>query len=151
MVEIILIFVIAKKIAAMMKEKNRAPAGYVVLFVVFWVVGEVLGAIVGVVATIAANPNGVDDPFPLLVFAGAILGAAIGGCIGYAFAASVPALEGVDRARLDDYDDEEDDVEDYRDRERERGRSPRDEGRFEEGERRRRGRGDGSFEERGDR
>jgi hypothetical protein len=140
MLEIFLIIAISKKIAAMLKEKGRSAAGYVILFVVMWFGGEIVGAVIGAIVTIAAdpNPNAMNAGFPWMAYVMALVGAAIGGGIGYAIAAAVPAIEKPDsprrRARFDD-DDEDDEDEYERERARRRRRraaSADDDGKFEE-------------------
>jgi hypothetical protein len=149
MLEIILVFVISKKIAAMMKEKGRSAVGYILLFIFLWFAGEVVGAIVGVIFSMATNPNALNDGFPVLPWIFALVGAAVGGGIGYTIAAVMPAVQTVEdeRWRGEGYDDDEDD----RRRPARRGRSDDEEGAFEDAdrpsERRGRRRDDGSFRE----
>jgi membrane protein DedA with SNARE-associated domain len=87
MLEIILVVAISQKIAAMLNAKGRSAVGYVILFVALWVGGEIMGAVIGVIITIASNPNAMDAGFPWMAWVCGLVGAAIGGGIGYAIAA----------------------------------------------------------------
>jgi hypothetical protein len=135
MLEIILVWSISKKIAAMMKEKGRSAAGYVILFIALWFGGEIIGGVIGFMISLANNPNAMQQDFNFVAYGIGLLGAVIGGVTGYAIAASMPALEDPRRHLVDEFDDEEED--DY---ERERARR-----------RQRRDAEDGAIEERGDR
>ena len=139
MLEIFVIIAVSQKIAAMMKEKNRGAAGFIVLFVILWLGGEIVGAIVGVLAT-ELNDGPVNDGFPLVPYFFALIGAAIGGTIGYVIPASLSPLEDPARRRFDDFDDEDE----Y---ERERRRRKRDAEAFDDPAPPRRKRDDGTFEE----
>ena len=136
MLEIILVVAISQKIAAMLNAKGRSAVGYVILFVALWVGGEIMGAVIGVIITIASNPNAMDAGFPWMAWVCGLVGAAIGGGIGYAIAAAVPAIEKPESRRrraLDDDDDDEDDYERERARRRRRREaSADDDGKFEE-------------------
>jgi hypothetical protein len=147
MLEIFLIIAISKKIAAMLNEKGRSAAGYVILFVVLWFGGEVVGGVIGAIVSMAAdpNPNAMNAGFPWMAYLMALVGAAIGGGIGYAIAAAVPAVEKPGRPDLRDFDD--DDEDDYeRERRRRRRKASADDGKIEE-DRSRGSADDGKFEE----
>jgi hypothetical protein len=147
MLEIIIIVLLSKKIAAMQKEKGRSAAGYIVLFVMLWVGGEIFGAIAGVVLAVILDPNGLDNdnsPFLLCVGVLTLLGAVVGGTTGFMIAKLTPALEDARLRRFDNFDD--DDIDDYRER-RPRRRRYADEGDYEERPRRQRDADDGEFEE----
>jgi hypothetical protein len=101
MLEIILMVVFCRKIAALVKEKGRSPAGYVVMFILFWIAGEILGVIVGAVVSLIANPHA--EPSLMMIWPLGLLGAAFGAGIGYLIASSVPPLE--DRYDDEDFDD----------------------------------------------
>ena len=110
MLEILVIIQVSKKIAAMMKEKGRSAAGFVVIFVFLWIFGELTGAVLGViVAGQSQNPGQMNDGFDWQPIVGALIGAAIGGGVGYAIAAAVPAVEDDRQRYLDTLDDEDDD------------------------------------------
>jgi hypothetical protein len=108
MLEIILIVVLSKKIAAMASEKGRAAAGYVVLFILGWLGGEFIGAIFGVILN-----KGDMRPTAYLF---ALIGAAIGAGSVFTLVALLPSLEEEDyrprrkrrrrRRDEDDYDGE---------------------------------------------
>jgi len=106
MLEILLIVVISKKIAALIKKKGRGPAGYIILFILFWFGGEIIGAVVGLAITFAQDPRAMNDDFNAVAYFFALIGAAIGGGLGYAVACSVPSLK---KPRRDDFDDDEED------------------------------------------
>jgi membrane protein DedA with SNARE-associated domain len=131
MLEIILIVIIFKKIAPMITEKGRSPAGYIVAFVVLWIGGELVGVVVGTIIAVAY----INSLFMVPIFA--VLGAAVGGTIGYLIANSVPPLDDPRRKALQKFDDDDD-----RERERWRRRHDDDKGEFEDtdtyGERERR-------------
>ncbi len=151
MLEIILIVIISKKIAAQLAEKGRSAAGYIVLFVFLWIGGEIIGAIVGTIITVVQNPNAPEAGFNFLAYIFALLGAALGGTIGYLIASSVPPLEDPRKRALDEFDEDDDD----RERERRRRRQDADEGKIEETDtdrererrRRRQDADEGKFEE----
>src|SRR6516164_4919403 len=102
MLEIILMVVFSKKIAAMVREKGRSPVGYVVMFILFWIAGEFLGAIVGAIVSLIVNPQ--QEPSLIIVWPLGLLGAALGAGIAYFIASSVsPVHEHYDG--YDDFDD----------------------------------------------
>lgn len=90
MLEIILIVVISQSISKQLKAKGRSAVGYVILFVMLWVGGEIAGAIFGV---IVSGPTASDGGFNFTIWVFALIGAAIGGTIGYVIASSVPPVE----------------------------------------------------------
>ena len=128
MCEIILVILLAQKLAAMVREKGRSPVGFVVLFVALWIVGELVGAVVGVIVTLAINQPGLNDaPINPLAYGFALAGAAIGAGIGFAIVMSLSPLEEARRPRLRDIDDEDDEDDPYeRRRRRPRSSSPDD-------------------------
>jgi hypothetical protein len=136
MLEIILVVMISKKIAAMQKEKGRSAAGYIVLFVLLWFGGEIFGAVVGTLVTMAQNPAALNDGFNFVAYLFALVGAAIGGTVGYLIAAAMPPLDDPRKKALEVFDDDdgyEDD--DAREIERRRRRRQAGEGKFEETDR----------------
>lgn len=121
MLEILLIIAISKKISAMMTQKGRSPTGYVVIFVFLWFGGEILGGILGAIASILIDPRAMDgDQFMCGAYIFALIGAAIGGTIGYLIANSASDLS---QPSVPDYDDDDDD--DYGEEGRERRRRRR--------------------------
>jgi hypothetical protein len=99
MLEIILVFAMSKKIAAMAREKGRSAVGYVFLLIGFWFGGEIAGAVIGVVASLAANPNA--EPNLAVVYILALFGAAAGAIISFVVVGNLPSV--------DHYPDERDD------------------------------------------
>jgi len=107
MCEIILIVLLAKKVAAMATEKGRASAGYVVLFIVGWLGGEFIGELFGAIVNKGEMSAG--------VYAFALLGAAIGAGSVFMLIALLPPLEdeesyrpGRRRRTRDHYEDDYD-------------------------------------------
>src|SRR5947209_7543491 len=84
MLELILIYAIAKNIAKKCKEKGRIAAGWVILFIVSWVGGEFTGGIVGVLLN-----GGELGPAAYLC---ALLGAASGAIISFVIVNNLPAI-----------------------------------------------------------
>jgi hypothetical protein len=81
MLEILLIRALSKKIAATAMDKGRSPTRHVVLFVVLWAGGEFSGAVAAAIyGTVTA---GAGEPGPLVVYSGALLGAALGAVLGF--------------------------------------------------------------------
>lgn len=109
MLEIIIVVLVSKKIAAMVKEKGRSAGGYVTLFVLLWFGGEIVGAIVGAMMTGGQNAGagGID----MAVYVFALVGAAVGGITGFAIASMVSPLE-TRRRRDRDFDARDDRQED---------------------------------------
>jgi len=77
MLEILILFVCGKKIAAICREKNRAAWPWVLMMVFFWYGGAVAGAIVGVIASEISEPQA-NEPDPVMLLGGAIGGAVLG-------------------------------------------------------------------------
>jgi hypothetical protein len=86
MLEILFIWFLGKKIAAIATAKGRRPAGYVVLFVVMWFGGEISGAI----ASVATAGGGGPDMCEFYEFA--LLGAIVGGVITFIIVSCLPAI-----------------------------------------------------------
>jgi hypothetical protein len=121
MLEIILVWVASKKIAAMAEYKSYSPAvraGFVIMFIVLWFGGEIMGAVFGTIMT-----RGREDNFWKVYFA-ALAGAGIGAGVGFTIVAILP-----DQGRL-------------RKKRRRRRRVDDDDGYEEEGRRPRRRRAD---------
>jgi hypothetical protein len=110
MCEIILIILLAKKIASIASEKGRSGVGFGFMFVGLWIGGEVMGFIVGTLLFGAAG-GGRDSVF--LVYGCALAGAAAGAVLSFII---VSSLSPVDHRRddlyyrNDDYDDGDFDV-----------------------------------------
>jgi hypothetical protein len=127
MLEIILIVVLSKKIAAMARERGRRAAPWVVMFVFAWVIGELGGAFAGGVLSAVLAPND-PDPNLLLVIGGALAGVVGAVLLSFGIVSSLPDVSD-ERYDDDEYDDrprrrrdeDYDDDEEYDDRAR-RGR-----------------------------
>jgi hypothetical protein len=123
MCEIILIILLAKKIASIASEKGRSGVGYGFMFAGLWIGGEILGLIVGTVLFGAAG-GGRDSVF--LVYGCALAGAAAGAVLSFII---VSSLSPVDLRRddlyyrNDNYDDADFNVHPDRRRRRRRRRS----------------------------
>jgi hypothetical protein len=98
MLEIILLFALGKKVAAIAKAKGREAWPWVVLFVSMWFGGEICGGISGAFLAMDLKvPK--DNQFFLIWFAG-ICGAAVGACLAFVIIHSTPSLL-VDRLSRD--------------------------------------------------
>ena len=84
MLEIIIIILVAIKVANICKEKGYKPAGFVIIFIVSWLFGEFLGAFIGAFITTGLG---------LYVFA--LLGAALGATLSYTIINNMKAKETV--------------------------------------------------------
>jgi hypothetical protein len=115
--EIILLFVLGKNIAAIARRKNRNPVGYVLLLVFGWFGLGFVFAILAVVIGMAAGMN--EDEVLLPAILGYLVGAACAAGLAYLVVGAVSPLRR--KRRFDD----EDDYDDYEDRPRRR--RPRDE------------------------
>ncbi len=125
MLEIILLFVLGKKIAALAGEKGRSGWPFVLVLIALWVGGEIAGGVAGAVVSVYAL--GDDEPNMLLMIVGALVGAATGAVVAFLIVKSVPPVslpdyeDEYDRPtrRRDRDDDDRDDDRDYgRDRDR---------------------------------
>jgi hypothetical protein len=107
MLEIFLIIAVSKKISAMMTQKGRNPTGYVILFIALWFGGEIVGGILGAIVTILMDRRAMEgDGLMCGAYVLALIGAAIGGTIGYVIASSASDLS---PPRVPDFDDDDDD------------------------------------------
>ncbi len=85
MLEIILVWAMAKSIARRCKAKGRSAAGWVVLFVALWIGGEVMGGIVGAILA--------DGKIGAGVYFCALMGAALGAITGFVIVNTLPAIQ----------------------------------------------------------
>jgi hypothetical protein len=100
MLEIILVFALSKKIAAMANDKGRSGVGYVFLFIGLWFGGEIAGAIAGVILSLAANPNA--EPSFAIVYVLALVGAAVGAIIAFVIVGNLRPVDYYPDERDDD-------------------------------------------------
>jgi hypothetical protein len=84
MLDILICVLLSRKIAAIVREKGRKPAGYVASFAALYFVGEISGLVLGFMLS-----DG-EETASLLLFG--VVGAAIGGLIGYLIANSAKPL-----------------------------------------------------------
>lgn len=79
MIEILVVISLTKGIASRAREKGQSAGLFGTLLVAFWVLGELLGGLAGAFAS-AANGG---EPQMIVVYAGALIGAAIGAATAY--------------------------------------------------------------------
>lgn len=125
MLEIVILWALGKKVAAMCKERGRTAWPWVVMLVLSWYGGAFAGAVVAVVVNMAVNPN-LREPDMMFLLIGCLLGALGGVCFTLTVVSLLPAAE-----RYDDYDDYDDRDDGYP--RRRRGRTDEfDDGRYED-------------------
>lgn len=96
MLEIIILFRLAKRIGAIVTEKGRKKGGYQLLLVVLWFGGEIFGGIVGgVLAAFVAESEGSGQ---LLAYGFALAGAIVGAVIAFQIAKHLEPLNGDEAA-----------------------------------------------------
>ncbi len=100
MCEIILLFVLGKKIAAMAAEKGRAGWPWVIMLILFWIGGEITGAIIGTLLTEGPRGGEAGDDNMLVVLGCAVGMAVLGAVAAFTIVSILPAVEKAD----DDYD-----------------------------------------------
>jgi len=104
MLEILMLFLIGRHIAAIVKRKNRNPTGYVLMFVFGYIGAVIFGAIVG---GVIAGASGMDEDEALIpIVLGYLIGIGIAICISYLVVCSLSPLK--KQSRYDDYDDYDD-------------------------------------------
>lgn len=140
MLEILLIFGLSKRIAAIAKDKGRGATGWVLLFILFWVGGELCGGILGGILSFVAD-NAAEEPNLLLVYGCAIAGAAVGAISAFVIVKSLSSVKEEDEywraPDADDYDEKfgprkarrREDTDAYRAKDRAPGQ-PSDEGNY---------------------
>ncbi len=135
MCEILLMYFLGKRIAAIAGEKGRGATGYVIMMVLLWVSGEVVGGIFGAILV-----GGQEDKM-VVAYACALFGAVVGAGLSFLIVSNLSPLEDDlprrrrprrDRLDEDDYDRprrrrRDDDEDDDEDRPR---RRPDDDGSF---------------------
>jgi hypothetical protein len=85
MLEVLLVYLLGKRIAGIVRAKGRSPGGYVAGFVGLWIGGEILGAIIGVLVT--------DGEAGAGAYLFALVGAATGAVLGFVIANSASPLQ----------------------------------------------------------
>jgi len=98
MLEIVLLWAMGKKVAAIANAKGRSGTPYVFLLLGLWFGGEIGGAILGIVISIVAHPH--EEPSIGLAYVLGLLGAAVGAILTFVIVNSLAPIERYD----DDYD-----------------------------------------------
>ena len=83
MIEILGIWLLARKIGAMVEEKGYKKGRYQFMVVVFWIGGEILGSFLGVIATHGDRCT---------IYTVALLGALLGAFITYMIVLQLPVM-----------------------------------------------------------
>jgi hypothetical protein len=96
MLEIILLFVLGKKISEICKSKGRSGWPYVLMFIGLWFFFELAGAVVGV---ILAPTDAGGEPNFLIVWICGIVGAAGGAVLSFVIVNALPPTEGLEQHR----------------------------------------------------
>lgn len=99
MLEIILLWVMGKKVVGIARSKGRSGTPYVFLLLGLWFGGEIGGAVFGAVISLISNPH--QEPSFGIMYGLALLGAAIGAILTFVIVNSLPPIE----TYGDDYDD----------------------------------------------
>jgi len=108
MLEILLVWTLAKKIGNIVQNKGHARWGYQLLLVVLWIGGEVAGGIVGAIAQEGGGQG--EKGFPCMAYVCALVGAAIGAGIAFAIANGLANVKtDADFYQEDNYDRRRDD------------------------------------------
>jgi hypothetical protein len=74
MAEIVVLWILCRRISAVARQRKRDPFHYQVLLVALWILGEFLAAVVGVMLTGSLN---------IVVYIIALIGAVIGSSIAF--------------------------------------------------------------------
>jgi hypothetical protein len=106
MLEIILLYVMGKKIAAIAAGKGRGGTGYVFLLLGLWFGGEIGGGIFGFMVALAADPG--REPNLGVVYLCAIMGAAVGAVTAFVIVNSLSPVRPHHDDMYDDRDDRDD-------------------------------------------
>lgn len=92
MLEIIAVYLMAKKIAEMAAEKGRSAVPYVLMLIGLWIGGEVCGAVLGVILS-----KGRENM--LMVYGLALGGAIAGAIITFVVVSALPPVNDYDYER----------------------------------------------------
>ena len=108
MLDIIVLFLVGRHIAAIAKRKNRNPVGYVLLLVFsYFGLGIFLGIVSIVVA--GADPDAPDNEMILAAIPGLLIGYALAVALSYIVVCALPPVPKRRwRNRDEEYDDEDD-------------------------------------------
>jgi hypothetical protein len=96
MLEIIILYKLAKRIGAIVTEKGYRKSGYQAMLVVLWLGGEFFGAFMGVIVGAIVEVD--EGQATLLAYGFALGGAIIGAVIAVQIAKHLAPLEGSDAA-----------------------------------------------------
>jgi hypothetical protein len=105
MLEIIIVYMLAKNLGNKVEAKGRKRIGYQLMLIGLWLGGEFTGAIFG---SILQQVMGAGSGFPLMAYLCALAGAAIGAVVAFAIVNGLPSVENdadfyqVDERRRDD-------------------------------------------------
>ena len=107
MLDILVLFLVGRHIAAIAKRKNRNPVGYVLLLVfAYFGLGITLG--IGAIVVAGVDPDqGNDNDFILAALPGLLIGYGLGVALAYVVVGAVSPLP-KRRSQEDDYDDYDD-------------------------------------------
>jgi MFS family permease len=100
MVELIIVYNLAKSIGDKAEAKGRMRFGYQCLLWLFWFGGEFLGAFLG---AFLSGATGAHEPNWVLVYGCGIAGAIVGAVLTFAIVNSLSSLKGDDDFRRYDY------------------------------------------------
>lgn len=105
MLEILLIYALAKRIGAIVRAKGQTAFWYQFLFVVLWFGGEFAGLVVGAILGTMLE-NGDEAPF-VMIYLFALGGAALGAAIAFFIAKNVTPAFPDEFAHREDYSAQE--------------------------------------------
>ena len=94
MLEILLLRILGKKIAANAKAKGRKGTPYVVLLVLLWFLGEFFGGFAGAIFSGVFSGDG--EPNIVYIYGGAVASAIIGAIIAFGIVSALPHLQPVE-------------------------------------------------------
>ena len=96
MLEVIIVYMLAKNIGNKVEAKGRKRFSYQLLLVALWIGGEITGGVIGIILQ-AAMAGGVapeeDAGFPWMGYLCALAGAALGAVIAFAIASNASPVQ----------------------------------------------------------
>jgi hypothetical protein len=112
MLEIVIVYMLAKNIGNKVEAKGRKRFSYQLLLVALWIGGEIAGGVIGFILQ-AAMAGGVapddDNGFPWMGYLCALAGAALGAIIAFAIANNAsPVQDDADFYEIDERGRDED-------------------------------------------